>query len=163
MLRNLAYSKHVINVTNSYFYQSKSRRLSTCIRWQRKWHSKVKEYLLKPAEKEYDTVKAFFFHFFLIFMGIQLIYSVLLVLGIQQSASVIHIPTFFFRFFFHMGPYRILSKAPQAIQQVLISYLFYIQQYIYVNLNLPVYPSYSLVTINLFSTSVTLLLFGKYK
>ena len=25
--------KHVINVTNSYFYQSKSGRLSTCIRW----------------------------------------------------------------------------------------------------------------------------------
>ena len=56
--------KHVINVTNSYFYQSKSGRLSTCIRWQRKWHSKVKEYLQKPAEREYDTVKPFFFSFY---------------------------------------------------------------------------------------------------
>ena len=103
--------KHVINVTNSYFYQSKSRRLSTCIRWQEKWHSKVKEYLQKPAEREYDTVKPFFFIlFFEIFMGIQLIYNVLLVLGIQQSESVIHISTLLQVIF----PYRLCHSDEQS-------------------------------------------------
>ena len=31
----------------------------------------------------------------------------------------------FFRFFSHIGYYRILSRVPCAIRQVLISYLFY--------------------------------------
>ena len=34
----------------------------------------------------------------------------------------------FFRFFPHIGHYRVLYRIPCAIQQVLISYLFYIQQ-----------------------------------
>ena len=48
----------------------------------------------------------------------------MLVLGVQQSDSVIHI--FFFRFFSHVGYYRILSIVPCAVQQVLIVYLFYL-------------------------------------
>ena len=47
----------------------------------------------------------------------------------------------FFRFFSHIGHDRALSRVPCAIQQVLISYLFYIQQHVYVNPNLPIYPS----------------------
>ena len=39
-----------------------------------------------------------------------------------------------FRFFSHIGHYRVLSRVPCAIQQVLISYLFYIQQCVCVNL-----------------------------
>ena len=39
----------------------------------------------------------------------------------------------FFRFYSHIGHYRVLSRVPSAIQQILISYLFYIQQCVYVN------------------------------
>ena len=58
-----------------------------------------------------------------------MIYNVVLVSGVQQSESVIHIhisTLFFFRLFSHIGHYRVLSRVPCAIQQVLISYLFYI-------------------------------------
>ena len=53
----------------------------------------------------------------------------------------------------HIGHYRVLSRVPCAIQQVLMSYLFYIQQCVYVSPNLPIYPSppYPLLTISLFS------------
>ena len=73
----------------------------------------------------------------------------------------VYIYPLFFRFFSHIGHYRVLSRVPCAIQQVLICYLFYIQQCVYVSPNLPIYPSasYPLVTISLFSVSVTLLLF----
>ena len=62
-----------------------------------------------------------------IFIGIQLIYSVVLASVIQQCESVIHIYAYFhsFRFFSHIGHYGVLIKVPCAIQQVLISYLFY--------------------------------------
>ena len=52
---------------------------------------------------------------------------VVLVSGVQQSESVIHIFAFFQRFFSHLGDYRVLSRGPCATQQVLISYLFYHQ------------------------------------
>ena len=35
-------------------------------------------------------------------------------------------PLFFLRFFFHIGYYRVLSRVPYAIQQVLNSFLFYV-------------------------------------
>ena len=76
-----------------------------------------------------------------VFIGVQLIYNVALVSSVQQSESVIHIHiSLFFRFFSHIGHYRVLSRVPCAIQQVLISYLFYIQQCVYVHPNLPIYP-----------------------
>ena len=53
----------------------------------------------------------------------------------------IYIYLLFWRFFSHIGHYRVLSRVPRAIWQVLISYLFYIQQCVYVNPNLPIYPS----------------------
>ena len=68
---------------------------------------------------------------FLSFIDIQLIYSVVLVSSVQQSESV-------FNFFSHIGHYRVLNRAPWAIQQVLISYLFIIC--VYVGPSLPVYP-----------------------
>ena len=46
----------------------------------------------------------------------------------------IYIYPFFFRYFSHIGYYRILSRVPCAIQQVLVDYLFYIQQCVYVNI-----------------------------
>ena len=47
---------------------------------------------------------------------------------------------FFFRFFSRIGYYRILSRVPCAIQQVLVDYLFYIQQCVYVNPKLLIIP-----------------------
>ena len=56
-----------------------------------------------------------------------MINNVMLVSGIQQSDSVIHIHIyifFFFEFFSHLGYYQILSRVPHAIQEVLVGYLF---------------------------------------
>ena len=50
----------------------------------------------------------------------------------------------FFRSFFLIAYYRILSRVPRAMQEVLVDYLFYIyfiQQYVYVNAKLLIYPS----------------------
>ena len=55
----------------------------------------------------------------------------------------IYIHPLFFGFPSHLGHHRALSRVPCAIQQVLISYLFYTQyqQCIYVNPNLPIHPT----------------------
>ena len=53
----------------------------------------------------------------------------------------VYICPLFFGFPSHLGHHRALSRVPCAIQQVLISYLFYTQQGIYVNPNLPIYPT----------------------
>ena len=47
---------------------------------------------------------------------IYMIYNVVLVSAIQLSDSVIHIHLFFFRFFPHIGYYKILNRVPCAIQ-----------------------------------------------
>ena len=41
----------------------------------------------------------------------------------------------------YSGHHRALSRVPGAIQQVIINYLFYTQQCIYVNSSLPVLPT----------------------
>ena len=56
--------------------------------------------------------------------------------------SYIYMYLFFFKFFSHLGYYRILTRVPCAIQQVLVGYLFHIQQWECVNPKLPVYPSH---------------------
>ena len=60
-------------------------------------------------------------------MGVELIYNVLLVSGIQQSESVIHmhIPTLL-QILSHIGHYRVLSRVPCSIQGLLISCLCHI-------------------------------------
>ena len=98
--------------------------------------------------------------FFLI--EVQLIYNVVLVSGVQQSDSAIYI--FFFRFFSLIDYYKILSIFPCATQQVLVGYLFYVQQCVCVNPKLLIYPAplptfSPLVTISLFSMYVGLFLF----
>ena len=63
-----------------------------------------------------------------------MIYSVVLVLDVQQSESVVYKHMyifFFFRFFSHIGRYRVLSRVPCATQRVLISYLE--QNYFYLS------------------------------
>ena len=70
----------------------------------------------------------------------------------------IYIYAVFFRFPSQLGHHTPLSRVSCAMQQVLISYLFYTQQCIYVSPNLPIHPTLltPLVTISLFSTSVTI-------
>ena len=77
---------------------------------------------------------AFFFSFiFYFFIGVQLLYNVVLVSTVQQSASAICIHIF--PLFWISFPFKLLQNIPCAIQQALISHLFYTQyqQCIYVN------------------------------
>ena len=50
-----------------------------------------------------DSCSIYFF--FIIFIGVSLIYNVVLVSSVQQNESIIHthIPTLFFRLFSHIG------------------------------------------------------------
>ena len=59
------------------------------------------------------------------FIGPQLIYNVILISVVQQGESVIHIHISTLGFFSHKGHYGVLSQVACAIQQVLISGLFY--------------------------------------
>ena len=60
-------------------------------------------------------------------------YSVGIVSAVQQSESVlfvfifVYMFIFIFRFCSHLSRYRVLGRVSCAIQQVLTSYLFYIQ------------------------------------
>ena len=54
--------------------------------------------------------------FFKKFYWGELIYNVMLVSAIQQSELVIHIHISTFRFFSHIGHYRVLSQVPCAIE-----------------------------------------------
>ena len=62
----------------------------------------------------------------------------------QVYSKVIQLYTyiylFFFRFFSPISYYRILSRVPCAIQQVLVVYRFHVQQCVYVNPKLLIYP-----------------------
>ena len=61
------------------------------------------------------------------FSAVLLIYNVVLISGVQHSESVTHIHiSIFEEFFSHVGHSRVLSRVPYALQQVLISDLFYI-------------------------------------
>ena len=62
-----------------------------------------------------------FCYLLVIFIGVQLISSIVLASDVQQSESVIHIHTSTLRFFSHVGRYRVLRRVPCALQQVLIS------------------------------------------
>ena len=66
------------------------------------------------------------FSFFkLIFIGVLLINNVFL---LYSKVNQLYVYLLFFRFYSHLGYYRVLSRVPCAIhiQQVFISYLFYI-------------------------------------
>ena len=53
----------------------------------------------------------------------------------------IQIYLLFFQLFSHLGYYRVLSKVPCSILQVLVDYLFYRQQCVHVNPKLSIYLS----------------------
>ena len=74
--------------------------------------------------------------------GVQLLHTAVSVSAVQQSQSALFIHIYlFWGFLSHLGHHRALSRVPCAKQQVLISYLFYIQQCIYVSPNLPIHPT----------------------
>ena len=81
----------------------------------------------------------FYIQFFLI--GVQLIYNVVLISGVQQSESVIHIHISTLFFFQIVFPYRPLHSIefPVLYSRFLLVNLFYIQQCVYVSPSLPIY------------------------
>ena len=94
----------------------------------------LKHYTTCPLSKSKHVIfgtrpSSRLYHFLKNFIGVQLTYSVVLLSGVQQSQSVLQIHlSILFRFFPHIGCYRILSRVPCAIQQVLVTHAFYIQQ-----------------------------------
>ena len=94
--------------------------------------------------------------------------------SIVDFQCCVYILIFFFRLFSHLGYYRILSRVPCTIQQILIAYLFLffsipilnivecICQFQTPNLSLPAPPLSLLVTINLFSKSMSLCFANKF-
>ena len=84
----------------------------------------------------------------LIFIGVQLLYNVVLVSTVQQSESgvCIHISPLFWISFPFRSPQSIEQSSLCYIQQFFICYLLYTQyqQCIYVNPNLPIHPTPSL-------------------
>ena len=69
-----------------------------------------------------------------VFIGVQLIYKVVLTSGVQQNESVIHIHiSTHILIIFPYRPLQVLSRVTCAMQQVLISYLLYIQQCVCAN------------------------------
>ena len=76
----------------------------------------------------------------LIFVGIYFLYNIVLVSAVQQNVSAIHLhtqPTPFWISFPFRSPCA-LSRVPWVIQQVLLSYLFYMQ-YNSVGMSIPVF------------------------
>ena len=59
----------------------------------------------------------------------------------EVNQLYVYIYPLLFGFPSHLGHHRAFSRVPCAIQQVIISYLFYTQQHICVNPNLPVHPT----------------------
>ena len=94
------------------------------------------------AEFEYDSSVFFFFFFFLLeYSCFTILCQFLLYSKVNQL--YIYIYSLFFGFPSYLGHHRALSRVPCAIKLVLISYLFYTQQCIYVNPNLPIHPTSS--------------------
>ena len=79
-----------------------------------------------PEESTFSFIKFFFlleYSCFIMFCQF-LVYS-------KVDQLCVYIYPFFFGFPSHLGHHRALSRVPSAIQQVLISYLFYTQWCIY--------------------------------
>ena len=76
--------------------------------------------------------------------------------------SYTHNTVTLFRLFSHIGYYRTLHRVPCAIKRFLLI-IYFLYSYVYVNLNLLIFPPPCLLlaSISLFSTSVTLFLFHK--
>ena len=98
--------------------------------------------------------------FFKIFIGVELIYNVVLVSGIQQSESVTHISTLFKILF----PYRSLEyrvEFPVLYSRFLLV-IYIIYSSVYMSIPISQFILIPLVTVGMFSTFVTLFLSFKY-
>ena len=120
-----------------------------------RFFSHISHYRILSSFSLCYTVDAFYlFLKFLFYIITQLINNVMLVSGVQQVTffiyAYIHMYIWicvyytylFFRSFSHLGYYRKFSRVPCAIQQVLVDYLFQIQQCVPVNLKLSIPPPY---------------------
>ena len=91
------------------------------------------------------------------FIGVQLIYNVILVSGVWQNESVMHINTSIL--FPYLGYYKLLSRFSCAVQQVLFNYPFYTIVCIcyshFPNFSLPTPTVSSMITIRLVVESVS--------
>ena len=98
------------------------------------------------------------------FIGVELIYNVVLVSAVQQSEPVIHTHiSLSFRFFSHIGHYKVLSRVPCVMSRFLLVIIF-VHSSMYMSISISQFippPLSPLVTISLFSTPVTLFLFCK--
>ena len=74
------------------------------------------------------------------FIGVLFVYSVTLISTVQQGESVLHVANSFLDCFSHIGHYVVLSRVPCAIQEILVSCVFYTYRRVYVNPNFPIYP-----------------------
>ena len=88
-----------------------------------------------------ESVKWFLYMFLKKFLLEYSLFTMLCQFQVYSQVNQLYIYPLFFSFFSHIGHQRVLSRVPCAIQQVLISYQFYIQQCVYVNPNLLIYPS----------------------
>ena len=89
---------------------------------------------------------------------------VLFLLYRKVNLPYVYIYPLFFWISSHLGHHIALSWVPCATQQVLISYLFYTQQCVYISISVSQFISSlfpHLVFICLFSTSVSVFLFCK--
>ena len=93
------------NVSSSYHTYHGSSTISTPV-----GGNEGKKGPLRPPRCPIYKLPSFFFLF-----GVQLIYNVVLVSGVQQSESVIHLSTLF-RFLSCIGHYRALSRFPCVIK-----------------------------------------------
>ena len=104
-------------------------------------YSLIQNSPLKPFKTGIFFVGRFFLKKFLLeYSCFTTLCQYLLYSKVNQLYVYIH--PLFFGFPSHLGHHRALSRVPCATQQVLISYLFYIQQCVYFNPNLPIHPTH---------------------
>ena len=73
--------------------------------------------LVLGDKKSHRSEKPVLLNLFIYLIGVQLIYNVVLVLGVHQNDLVTHGHiSIFFRLFSHIGYYEILSRVTCAIQ-----------------------------------------------
>ena len=81
--------------------------------------------LSKPGSQK-NSCLLFIYLFLFFLIGIWLIYNIVLVSGIEQSQSVIHIYlSILFQILFYYRHYKMFNIVPYAIQQVLVVYFMY--------------------------------------
>ena len=80
-------------------------------------------------------------HAFLHYWSIVIMLCQFLLYSKVKNQLYVYIQLLYFQTSFPLGHHRALNRVPCHIQQVFISYLFYTQQCIYVDSNLPIYPT----------------------